>query len=190
MKKPPLPIKTLPLPFGLIDASKMLREAIRCKNARSIKIIFHALSLQTTIPMDERVPINPRLDTIVYDLSSRFGPIDIVVFHVDGSATLIVVKDGTKGYRHVVSGLGLASLHSVQLKQAKCAVVEVRKALLWTSTGNLLADIAVEDACAAANTAAMPWGTLAEHIDAVRASLCAREVQTDADKTADLELAA
>lgn len=83
------------------------------------------------------------------------------MFHVDGSASVIEVKDGTKGYNHVVSGIGQAALYSVQLAMTKGAIKRVRKCLLWTSTGDTLLDGVIEDACEQAGAIPMPWQSMA-----------------------------
>lgn len=99
-------------------------------------------------------------DTVVYELALRFGRADIVVFHFDGSASVIEVKDGAKGYNHVVCGIGQAALYAVQLAQ-KDAVKRVRKCLLWTSTGNASLDGVIQTACEQANVLPLPWQSTA-----------------------------
>lgn len=98
-----------------------------------------------------------RHDTIVCEMAFKYGRADVVVFHKNGSATVIEAKDGSKGYNHVVSGLGQASLYAAQLSIAKGAVRAVRKALMWTSTGDAWCDALIEWACRDANTISLPW---------------------------------
>ena len=93
------------VPYELKDARRMMGEAFRLKDETSIKILFHSMTLQTVVPEEEELPIDPARDLITYNLVTRQGVVDIAVFHADGSATVIVVRDGTKGRRHVESGL-------------------------------------------------------------------------------------
>jgi hypothetical protein len=112
---------------------------------------------------DDRLPIGAA-DTVVYEMSFKFGRADIVIFHVDGSASVIEVKDGTKGYNHVVAGIGQAGLYASQLAMNKGALIEVRKCLLWTSTGDILEDGLIERVCVQSNTVPLPWGKLSTHL--------------------------
>ena len=109
---------------------------------------------------EDRIPMT-RHDTVVYEMVLKFGRADIGVFHFDGSASVIEVKDGTKGYNHVVSGIGQASLYASQLAMSKGALKSVRKCLLWTSTGQLTLDGVIEEACEQANVIPLPWQSMA-----------------------------
>jgi hypothetical protein len=108
---------------------------------------------------EDRIPLG-RNDTIVYEMAFRFGRADIVVFHADGSASVIEAKDGTKGYNHVVSGIGQAALYAVQLAATKGALTRVRKCLLWTSTGSVALDGTIEEACEQAGVIPLPWQSM------------------------------
>jgi hypothetical protein len=70
-------------------------------------------------------------DTIVFNQSVRVGIADIVVYHVDGTATVIELKDGAQGFRNTVAGLGQAGLYAAQIDPNK-ALKKVRRALAWT----------------------------------------------------------
>lgn len=110
--------------------------------------------------LEDRIPMSV-YDTVVYEMALKFGRADIVAFHSDGSASVIEAKDGSKGYNHVVSGIGQAALYSVQLAMSKGAVKHVRKCLLWTSTGNILLDGVIEEACEQAGVIPLPWQSMA-----------------------------
>lgn len=105
---------------------------------------------------DPRLPMSC-MDTIVTEMSFRYGRADIVVFHIDGSASVIEAKDGTRGYNHVVSGIGQAALYAVQLANTKGALKKVRTCLLWTSTGDLQLDGVIEQMCHQASVVPLPW---------------------------------
>jgi hypothetical protein len=121
---------------------------------------------------EDRIPMSV-LDTVVCEMAFKFGRADIVVFHIDGSASVIEVKDGTRGYNHVVSGIGQAGLYAAQLAMSKGALTLVRKCLLWTSAGNVVADSLIEEACEQSNTVALPWGLLSKHMAYERAVILA-----------------
>lgn len=108
---------------------------------------------------DERIPMTEH-DSIVYEMSLRYGRADIVIFHFDGSVSVIEVKDGTKGYNHVVSGIGQASLYACQIAMTNGAVGKVRRCLLWTSVGDVMADGIIECACIAAKVVPLPWQSM------------------------------
>lgn len=109
--------------------------------------------------LEDRIPMTVA-DAVVYEMAFKFGRADIVVFHVDGSASVIEVKDGTKGYTHVVAGIGQASLYAVQVAATKGAVSKVRKCLLWTSTGSVELDALIELACGSAGVIPLPWQSM------------------------------
>lgn len=56
------------------------------------------------------IPLS-HLDTVVTEMAFKFGRADIVVFHIDGSASVIEDKNGSHGYNHVVAGIGQAGLY-------------------------------------------------------------------------------
>jgi hypothetical protein len=111
---------------------------------------------------EERIGAS-HLDSVVTEMAFKFGRADIVVFHVNGSATVIEAKDGSRGYGHVVAGIGQAGLYAAQLGMAKHAITHIRRALLWTSTGNILADALIEEACEQAGVIALPWADISLH---------------------------
>jgi len=117
---------------------------------------------------DERLPMSNE-DLVVYEMAFKYGRADIVIFHADGSASVIEAKDGTKGYNHVVSGIGQAGLYAVQLAMSKGVLTKVRRCLLWTSTGDLMLDAIIEIQCEQSNTIALPWGKLGVHLAYSRA---------------------
>lgn len=71
-------------------------------------------------------------DTVCFDYRLRIGIADLVIFHVDGTCTVIELKDGLQGFRSVIAGLGEAGLNACQMDPAK-ALKGVRRALAWTA---------------------------------------------------------
>lgn len=76
------------------------------------------------------IPHSPH-DTIVTEYKFRHGRADVVIFHIDGSATIVEAKDGANGIGSVVAGIGQLSLYASQLRN----VTVVRRALLWSLEG-------------------------------------------------------
>ena len=105
---------------------------------------------------EDRIPLS-ETDSVVYEMALKYGRADIVVFHTDGSASVIEVKDGTRGYSHVVAGIGQAALYAAQIAMTKGAVTRVRKCLLWTSAGDVSVDSVIGVACEQAGVVPMPW---------------------------------
>lgn len=118
---------------------------------------------------DDRLPMSAD-DTVVFEMSLRFGRADIVIFHVDGSVTVIEVKDGARGYNHVVSGVGQAGLYATQIAMSGTGIRPVRRALLWTSTGDLVLDVLIEQVCEHARVVPLSWQST-KSIAAMRAAV-------------------
>ena len=105
---------------------------------------------------EDDIPMTPCC-TIVREMSFKYGRADLVVFHSDGSATVIEAKDGSKGYNHVVAGIGQAGLYAAQLAMGRHNLTTVRRALLWSSTGDSIADLYIMYACEAAGIVPLMW---------------------------------
>lgn len=148
-------------------ATGFLEKALAVGGEAAITLIFRVNAMSAQISACPEINLNNDLDTIVYEMSFKFGRADIVIFHADGSASVIEVKDGSKGYNHVVAGIGQAGLYAAQLGMSKGALSKVRKCLLWTSVGNLEADVAVTIACEQSNTIPLAWGSLQTHLHGV-----------------------
>ena len=108
---------------------------------------------------DERIP-HTEACTCLYEQSFKYGRADIVIYHMDGSASVIEVKDGTKGYTHTVSGIGQATLYATQLAMSKGAVSKVRRCLMWSSTGDIQLDVLIEIACEKAGVIPLPTASM------------------------------
>ncbi len=108
---------------------------------------------------DDLIPLTPEC-LLVREQAFKFGRADIVAYHSDGSASVIEAKDGTRGYTHVVAGIGQATLYAVQLGLSKGAVRKVRRCLLWSSTGDLTEDCLIDLACERAGVISLSMGTM------------------------------
>lgn len=148
--------------------SALMARAVQVGGEAAIVMLFKSAVMSTTTVLEDRIPLKQGLDKIVYEMAFKYGRADIVIFHIDGSASVIEVKDGNKGYNHVVSGIGQASLYATQLGMSKGALRKVRKCLLWTSTGDIDADASIEIACEKSGTVPLPWGKLEEYISNAR----------------------
>lgn len=111
---------------------------------------------------DEEIPMTDAC-TIVYEQSFKYGRADIVIYHSDGSASVIEAKNGSTGYTHTISGIGQSTLYATQLAATKGAVKKVRRCLLWTGTGDDLLDAFIAISCKEAGVISLampPMNTL------------------------------
>lgn len=106
------------------------------------------------------------------------GRADLVIFHEDGSATVIEAKDGSNGIRAVVSGLGQLASYAYQLGASKGAPKAIRKALMWSSVGDNEGDAHVEEVCRANGVIPMMMASMdksqAALLDFIEDWLCRR----------------
>ena len=124
---------------------------------------------------DERLPQQSAMDTVVKEYALKYGRADIIMFHVDGTATVIEAKDGSKGYSHVVSGIGQCSLYAAQLMAHRGALKRVHKALLWSSAGDADVDAVIEMACESAGVIPLPCPST-EELVLVRKAVTKKEL--------------
>lgn len=117
---------------------------------------------------EDRIPLC-KLDTIVSKNTSRLGGADVLVFHVDGSASVIVARTGACGSSHVLEGLGQVALCAAKVAATKGVVREIRRCLMWSSTGSVIVDGLIEEACEKAGVVALPMPLIATMQDAIAA---------------------
>lgn len=98
---------------------------------------------------DEEIPMTDAC-TVVLEQPFKYGRADIVIYHSDGSASVIEAKNGYTGYTPTVSGIGQATMYAVQLANTKGAVKKVRRCLLWSGTGDIALDYLIEMSCVSA----------------------------------------
>lgn len=135
------------------------RASVAGASGNEAELVLLFLEQEAAGHHDQEACIVPS-DTIVREMPFRFGHADLVMFHVDGSVTVIEARDGSRGYDHVVAGIGRAGLYAVQLAASKGAVKRVRRALLWSSTDDFAADGAIGAACAVAGEIPMAWPSM------------------------------
>jgi hypothetical protein len=82
-----------------------------------------------------------------FELPLRRGRADMVAFHVDGTATVVEVKDGANGIAAVLAGIGQVTAYAVQLGMSSGEPLLVRKALAFSATGSLQTDEEIIIAC-------------------------------------------
>jgi hypothetical protein len=117
-----------------------------------------------------------KIDTIVSKNTSRLGGADVLVFHVDGPASVIVAKTGACGSRHVLEGLGQVALCAAQVAATKGVVREIRRCLMWSSTGSVIVDGRIEEACEKACVVALPMPSISAMKTAIAAMQRSRNV--------------
>lgn len=144
----------------------MIHDILHATPEASLVALFRLFCAASARPALPELPwFDPSVDKVVYEMAFPHGRADIVIFHLDGSATVIEAKDGGSGATHVAQGIGQVSLYAAQL-MLKGKVSRVHKALMWTSAG-LDADALIDAACEAAGVIAIPFASLKAHRDAV-----------------------
>lgn len=140
----------------------MLQRAVEAGGEAALVLLFRS-EASTGATFEDRIPFDPKIDTLNCDFDLPYGRADLLIIHADRSITVIVARDGARGHDHVAAGIGMASLCAAQLALLRPSV-EVRKALLWASTGIPLLDVVLESACTAANVVPLSWSTMAVHL--------------------------
>lgn len=120
---------------------------------RQFREMFDTGRHETLIPMTSA-------DTVVYEQAFKYGRADIVVYHCDGTVSVIEAKNGAVGYSHVVAGIGQAGLYAMQIA-TKAVFKRVRRCLLWSSTGNLELDSLIDLACEQAGVVSLAMPSMA-----------------------------
>jgi len=100
------------------------------------------------------------------------GRADIVVFHHDGTATVIEAK-GSRDFRGVLSGIGQVVMYAVQIGFSK-ATMGIRKILVAPYIGEDPEVLLIHNACQSAGVEFLPIGTLKEHQDISYDLICER----------------
>lgn len=140
-----------PLAAVYEDLIDVLRDTTRTCGLRGTERDIVRAYLEVREAFADQIPCS-EADLVVSEMALRYGRADLVIFHSDGSASVIEAKDGAKGYAHVVAGIGQAGLYATQLAMAR-SLKAVRRCLLWGSTGDLRADATIGAACDAAGVA-------------------------------------
>ena len=114
-------------------------------------VLCFLMAQNSSTCISKEIPFSPQ-DTVVKEMSFRYGRADIVIFHIDGSASVIEAKVGAKGYNHVVSGIGQASLYATQLDKGGRILTSIRRCLLFSSTEDKECDKNIISACLESGT--------------------------------------
>lgn len=89
------------------------------------------------------------------------GRIDLVLFHSDGTISVVEAKDALDE-RSVVAGIGQLSMYAVQIGYSKTAS-GIRKILTVPVEGNNPNSLLIDRACRDAGVIFEPLGTIQEH---------------------------
>jgi hypothetical protein len=112
-------------------------------------------------------------DVIINEMPLKVGRADFVIFHADGTASVIEVKDGSFGLMPVLQGVGQAGLYATQLSMTN-SVKGVRRALMWSALHKEAENQLVHDVCREADVVPLFLPTVADmHAQDV---LCATKV--------------
>jgi hypothetical protein len=133
-------------------------------------LVVSFIQMQACGHYETDIPMSPE-DTIVEEMSFRYGRADLVVFHIDGTASVIEAKDGSKGYSHVVAGIGQASLYASQLAMTRGALKKVRRCLMWSSTRDEGLDALIWATCKTAGVVPLIRASGQEMVEVARQGL-------------------
>lgn len=114
------------------------------------------------------VPLSEH-DKVVFEMQLQRNRADIVIFHMDGSITIIEAKDGAQGYRSVVGGIGQVGYYATMLGMQNTGM-KARRALLWSTVGTAEEDDRIKQACEMSGVIPI----LCERPEAYHSRLCAR----------------
>lgn len=141
-------------------ARQFIGKALATDGERSLAASLGAMiSLGLGRQVFEGLPYTD-LDSVVFEMPLRSGRADLVVFHVDGSASVVEIKDGCRGWRDVVAGIGQVGYYATQLSVAS-PVKAVRRALMWSRLENAEDNRLVVAACREAGV--VPLAAMGAH---------------------------
>jgi hypothetical protein len=140
-------------------------KALDTKGEASVVLLVRAaLVMGSTIDFPG-IPMDLEVDNVQCEYRLPHGRADFCIFHADGSATLIEAKDGAGGMKHVLSGLGQVLMYALDMSMQSGRPQKIRKALLWSSTGDLVEDVMIEMCCERAGVIPMQFGPLKPQLD-------------------------
>lgn len=121
-------------------------ESLKCTGEKSLVMYVRGM-----IKSDEGKAVFGQLpftdaDTVINEMTLKVGRADFVIFHMDGSASVVEVKDGINGLMAVLQGVGQAGLYATQLSMTK-SLTTVRRALMWSPLRNEQENQLVHDVC-------------------------------------------
>jgi hypothetical protein len=70
-------------------------------------------------------------DTLVFEMPLRHGRADLVIFHLDGSASVMELKDGDRDVVGIAAGIGQVGYYAAQLGLTR-SIPTIRRALAWS----------------------------------------------------------
>jgi len=117
------------------------------------------------------IPFDIEVDKVVFEYRLLNGRVDVAVFHANGSLTLVDMKDGAAGTNSVLSGIGQVTMHALTAGLSVGRPCVIQKALLWSSTGDMLQDVLIELCCAQAGVIPMQFGPMEPQIASARQAL-------------------
>jgi hypothetical protein len=166
----PVPVRGEVIDSG--QAISWYAEALNKKGEASLMALVRASLFDglaaVTFP---DIPVDAEFDVFVFEYRVPHGRVDVAIFHVDGSLTLVEAKDGRCGMKHVLCGIGQVMMYALDAGMAPSRPKVIRKALLWNSTGNLLDDAIIETACEQAGIIPMQIGPIQPQLDSAQAML-------------------
>ncbi len=88
----------------------------------------------------------------------RRGRADFMLYHSDGSATVVELKDGAYGHQALLAGIGQVIGYAMQIGMNNPGISSLRKALVFSSCGSIEDDQLICEACDHAGVIPVPFG--------------------------------
>lgn len=129
------PTMEMALPYGVKDRAAMLAEALRRQDDTSLLAMFHEIAAAGGL--DKDMPVDPAKDTVLFGIATRFGHADVVVEHADGAATVVMIRNGDRGWQHVCEGIGLLGLQALEIGLRPATKHRVRRVLAFSIVGSV-----------------------------------------------------
>jgi hypothetical protein len=89
----------------------------------------------------------------------RRGRIDFMLYHADGSISVVELKDGSNGLQSVLAGIGQIMGYAVQVGMNNPAISRMQKVLVFSACHTMADDQIIIDACEAAGVIPIPFGS-------------------------------
>lgn len=161
-------MKTLPDYYA---TTQWWRKAASTTGQAQLSAMVHACLAYVEASASPGIPFDIEADNVVFEYRISNGRVDAAVLLADGSLTLVEKKDGAAGASSVLCGIGQVTMHALTAGLSAGRLREVRKALLWSSTGDVLQNVLIEICCAQAGVIPMQFGPMDPQIASARQAL-------------------
>jgi len=133
-------------------AASCIFECILITRDRGSKQIFEKVRWPQIVNWEKEFPV-PR------------GRADFVLFHLDGSITVVEVKRGDRPLMELMAGIGQVTSYATQVGYSNIVGASIKRVLAVTALPNLLDELLLADACKLAGVEYFALGPLKVHQD-------------------------